>query len=249
MLNIKVLTVNIHKGFTALNRQYILPELREALRSVAADIVFLQEVTGSNLKHSARNSDFADEPHYEYLADSIWSQYAYGRNSVYSHGHHGNAILSKFPIIAFKNHDISISGPERRGLLHCTLEIPEISTQVHAICVHLSLLKSHRTQQLRQLGALIDHVVPSASPLVVAGDFNDWGQHAHTALADSANLAETFVVAQGKAARSFPALWPVLRLDRIYVRGALSHSPIELPFKPWRHLSDHVPLAATVNLN
>ena len=34
-----VLTVNIHKGFTALNRRFILPELREAVRSVGADMV------------------------------------------------------------------------------------------------------------------------------------------------------------------------------------------------------------------
>lgn len=30
-----VLTVNTHKGFTALNRRFILPELREAVRSGA----------------------------------------------------------------------------------------------------------------------------------------------------------------------------------------------------------------------
>lgn len=35
-----VLTVNTHKGFTALNRRFILPELREAVRSVSADVVF-----------------------------------------------------------------------------------------------------------------------------------------------------------------------------------------------------------------
>ncbi|MGH8805531.1 MAG: endonuclease/exonuclease/phosphatase family protein, partial [Polaromonas sp.] len=38
----KVLTVNIHKGFTFFNRKFILPELREAVRSVSADVVFLQ---------------------------------------------------------------------------------------------------------------------------------------------------------------------------------------------------------------
>ena len=43
---IKVLTVNTHKGFTAFNRRFILPELREAVRSTGADLVFLQEVLG-----------------------------------------------------------------------------------------------------------------------------------------------------------------------------------------------------------
>ncbi|MDO9195055.1 MAG: EEP domain-containing protein, partial [Rhodoferax sp.] len=43
--SIKVLTVNIHKGFSFFNRKFILHELREAIRSVGADVVFLQEVT------------------------------------------------------------------------------------------------------------------------------------------------------------------------------------------------------------
>jgi endonuclease/exonuclease/phosphatase family metal-dependent hydrolase len=46
-----VLTVNIHKGFTALNRRFILPELREAVRSVGADMVFLQEIHGTHERH------------------------------------------------------------------------------------------------------------------------------------------------------------------------------------------------------
>ena len=38
--SIKVLTVNIHKGFTFFNRKFILPELREAVRKIGADVVF-----------------------------------------------------------------------------------------------------------------------------------------------------------------------------------------------------------------
>jgi len=248
MLAITVLTVNIHKGFTALGRQYILPELREAVRDVAPDMVFLQEVTGSNARHSASIDTFADEPHYEYLADSIWTQYAYGKNAVYTHGHHGNAVLSKFPIVHFENRNISLTGPERRGLLHCELDIPLQPTHLHVICVHLSLLGSHRMEQLRRLCAFIDEVVPPLAPLIVAGDFNDWGQRAHAVLARSAQLTETFVHAQGNAARSFPARWPMLRLDRIYVRGVLAHNPMHLPAMPWKHLSDHAPLAARLVL-
>jgi endonuclease/exonuclease/phosphatase family metal-dependent hydrolase len=259
MLAIKVLTVNIHKGFTALNRQFILPELRAAVRSVGADLVFLQEVTGSNTRHSQRTGNLGDEPHYEYLADSIWSQYAYGRNSVHTHGHHGNAVLSKFPIARFQNHDISVTQLERRGLLHCELTIPHahssvqsqvqtrVQSNLHVICVHLSLLGSHRAAQLADLCRLINEVVPPQASLIVAGDFNDWGQSAHAVLAKHANLEEVFVSAQGKAALSFPARWPLLRLDRIYVRGVASHSPILLPAKPWKDLSDHAPLAGLIS--
>ena len=120
----KVLTVNVHKGFTTFNRRFMLHELREAVRDVAADLVFLQEVLGTHHRHARRFANFPQVPHYEFLADTIWSQYAYGRNAVYDNGDHGNALLSKFPITHYENHDISISGPERRGMLHCVLQPP-----------------------------------------------------------------------------------------------------------------------------
>jgi len=244
----KVLTVNIHKGFTFFNRKFILPELREAVRSVGADVVFLQEVTGNHVKHQDKFDNYPEAPHYEFLADTIWPQFAYGRNAVYTNGHHGNAVLSKFPIVRFENRDVSISGPERRGLLHCELQIPGRSVNVHAICVHLGLLESHRLQQMQMLCDLVRQDIPVHAPVVVAGDFNDWRHRAHTLLEESAELHEVFVQAYGRAARTFPARLPLLRLDRIYVRNAVGHAPVVLPLRPWSHLSDHAPLAAEIEL-
>ena len=246
--SLKVLTVNIHKGFTFFNRKFILPELREAVRTVGADVVFLQEVTGSHATHQDKFDNYPDTPHYEFLADSIWPQFAYGRNAVYTHGDHGNAIMSKFPIVRFENHDVSISGPERRGLLHCELQIPGRSLNVHAICVHLSLTEAHRTQQMDRLCRLAGDAIPAAAPLIVAGDFNDWRHRAGRQLAEGAGLHEVFVQANGHPARTFPARFPLLRLDRIYVRNAIGHAPVVLPNKPWSHLSDHAPLAAEIEI-
>ena len=245
---IKVLTVNIHKGFTFFNRKFILPELRDAVRKVGADVVFLQEVTGTNVKHTDKFDNYPETPHYEFLADSIWSQFAYGRNAVYTHGDHGNAVLSKFPIVKFENHDVSITGPEKRGLLHCELQIPGRGLNLHAICVHLSLTEAHRAIQMDRLCKLIHANVPAQAPVVVAGDFNDWRHRAHDQLAKGADLHEVFVQANGLPAKTFPARRPLLRLDRIYVRNAIGHKPVVLPHKPWSHLSDHAPLAAEIEL-
>ena len=247
-LSIRLLTVNIHKGFTFFNRKFVLSELREAVRAVGADVVFLQEVTGNHLKHAEKFDNFPDAPHYEYLADAIWSQFAYGRNAVYTNGHHGNAVLSKFPIVRYENRDISISGPERRGMLHCELKLPGQSRNLHAVCVHLGLVETHRTQQIKMLCDLVRKEIPARSPVVVAGDFNDWRRRAHAQMARGANMHEVFVQANGHAARTFPARLPLLQLDRIYVRNMLSHTPVELPAKPWSHLSDHAPLAAEIRL-
>ena len=161
--SLSLLTINIHKGFSFFNRRFILPELREAVRTAGADIVFLQEVHGSHDRHAARYTHWPDTSHYEFLADSIWNDFAYGRNAVYPEGDHGNALLSKYPISSYQNLDVSISGPERRGLLHCQLAVPG-QAQVHAICVHLGLREKHRALQLGLLCDLLD-TLPATAPV------------------------------------------------------------------------------------
>ena len=247
-LPLRLLTLNIHKGFSVFNRRMVLHELRDALRAEPADIVCLQEVLGEHHGHRKRHSAWPEKSQYEFLADSIWQQHAYGRNAVYTHGHHGNAVLSKFPIVSFDNHNISLTGPERRGLLHCVLDVGSGRLPVHVICVHLSLLESHRIQQLNLLGQLIAARVPKDCPLLVAGDFNDWRERAHATLQRNAALTEVHVQALGRAAPSFPARWPLVRLDRIYSRNIASALPVPLARQPWSRLSDHVPLMAELRL-
>ncbi|WP_339451433.1 endonuclease/exonuclease/phosphatase family protein [Pseudomonas sp. EA_5y_Pfl2_R50] len=241
-----VLTVNTHKGFTALNRRFILPELREAVRSVAADVVFLQEVHGTHEHHPKTYSNWPSMPQYEFLADSLWPQFAYGRNAVYPEGDHGNALLSKFQIIRHDNLDVSISGHENRGLLHCVLRLPGDGTELHAICVHLGLRESHRHAQLNLLGQRLAEL-PEDAPVIIAGDFNDWRQRADALLLPY-GLREVFAEHYGKPARSFPARLPALRLDRIYVRNLKACQPKVLANRPWSHLSDHVPLSVEIEL-
>lgn len=240
---LKVLTLNTHKGFTAFNRRFVLAELREAVRAAGADVVFLQEVIGAH----TRLLDSLKRPmgaQYEFLADSIWTAYAYGRNAVYDEGHHGNAVLSKFPILDYQNHDISDGRHERRGLLHCKLQTP--FGALHAICVHLGLLGRQRRRQLDRLCELVARAVPPSAPLIVAGDFNDWRSVAHGVLGRCAALREVFVEREQQAARSFPARFPLLRLDRIYIRNLRIRATAVLALRPWSHLSDHAGLLAEV---
>lgn len=241
----KLLTLNMHKGFTVFNRQFVLPELRDAVRTLSADIVFLQEVHGSHHRHAQRQKNWPDVPQYEYLADSMWPEFSYGRNAVYPHGDHGNALLSKFPIIRYQNLDVSIGNIEQRGLLHSVLKLPG-QKEIHAICVHLGLRESHRQQQLRLLCGLVESL-PATATVIVAGDFNDWRKKADSIL-HGCDLTEVFIANKGKLAKSFPARWPILSLDRIYLRNAKSVNPQVLNMRPWSHLSDHAPLAVEVHL-
>lgn len=243
---IKVLTLNTHKGFTSFNRRMVLHELRDAVRGTSADVVFLQEVIGEHAALASRFAQWPKRPQYEFLADEIWRDFAYGRNAVYPEGHHGNALLSKFPILRHENHDVSVSGPEeRRGLLHCVLALPG-GAELHAICVHLGLRAAHRRRQLDLLCRLVERAVPDHAPLVVAGDFNDWWVEAHQWLRRCVGLREAFVETCGKAARSFPARFPLLKLDRVYVRNVRIRHQAVLKLRPWSQLSDHAGLLVEI---
>lgn len=246
-MKLRILTLNTHKGFTYFNRKYVLPELRDAVRAVSADLVFMQEVLGAHETLARHHSDqWPDTPQYEFLADAIWHNHAYGRNAVYPSGHHGNALMCKHPISWYENVDVSIGNTEKRGMLHCQIARPDNGAVVHAICVHLGLRESHRQQQL---DLLCEHIsaVPVDEAVIVAGDFNDWRGKAHGKLA-SCGLTDVFEAAFGAPPKTFPARFPLLRLDRIYVRNVSGFSPIKLPNRPWSHLSDHAPLAAEVVL-
>ena len=242
---VHVLTINTHMGFSPLNRRFVLPELRSAIRSVEADVVFLQEVGEHRELATRAGADWPADPHHEFLAESIWPASAYGRNAVFPHGHQGNALLSKFPILREDNRDISIAGHEERGLLHCTLALPS-GRELHAICAHLGLLEKHRRRQIGLLCDLVRDGIPPDAPIVVAGDFNDWRAAGHRLLT-GCGLQEAFVATQGRLARSFPARRPFLPLDRIYVRDAQVREARVLSTRPWSHLSDHAPLMATLD--
>jgi endonuclease/exonuclease/phosphatase family metal-dependent hydrolase len=234
---VRLLTLNAHQGFNALRRRRLLLEIRAALRDSAADLVFLQEVGGDH-------GEAGPEEHYETLAEQVWPQYAYGRNAVVRGGHQGNAVLSKHPISQWRNVDVSVGRAEPRGLLHCVINVA--GTPLHAVCVHLGLRETHRRHQADRLVELIQSVPPTA-PLVVAGDFNDWRGKVHRRLVEASGLEEASRDAAASPARTFPAWWPLLRIDRIYVRH-VRHRAVPLPRRPWSALSDHVPVAADVML-
>ncbi|MBN9372459.1 MULTISPECIES: endonuclease/exonuclease/phosphatase family protein [Hydrogenophaga] len=241
--SLRVLTVNIHKGYSFFKRRFVLHELREAVRAVQSDLVFLQEVRGGG-EPDERHPGVSQ---YEFLADSIWKDHAYGRNAVAPRDSYGNAVLSHFPIVKSRNH--CLSGPHtvpQRGVLHCVVSHGTLPA-LHLMCVHLGLLERDRQAQIAALREVIDSEVPPDAPLIVAGDFNDWRQRADARLA-RIGLSEVFRQTQGRHACSFPAAWPLLRLDRIYVRGVASVRPLPMPRHPWSRLSDHAPLAAEVRL-
>ena len=244
MKTLQVVTYNMHKGFSQFQRELSVHDLKERLESLSADVVFLQEVVGSHVRHARRYGNWPVSPQYEFLADQLWSDYAYGKNSVYDAGHHGNAILSKYPIARWVNEDISMSRMERRGLLHCEIEIPGWDRPLHCINVHLGLFGHWRKRQLEVLRHRIERLVPRYDPVIIGGDFNDWRTWATSELGRSIGVEEAHLSVHGHHARTYPGWRPLLPLDRIYVRGLKVQRAQVLSGSPWRTLSDHLGLLA-----
>ena len=242
-----ITTYNIHKGFSQFNRQMMVHELRDRLRHLNPDIVFLQEVQGLHLGHADNHDNWPSSPQHEFLAEETWQASAYGCNMVYDHGHHGNAILSRFPILHSHNQDVTHLQFEKRGMLHCRIELPK-GPAVHCVCVHLSLFGYSRRKQMSALANYLDKLAEPNAPLIIAGDFNDWRNHADDSLTEQLGVREVFVSLRGRPARSFPSTLPVLRLDRIYVRG-FQVLDMQVPQgRAWARCSDHAPLIAELEL-
>lgn len=263
-MNLTIATYNIHKGVSSLGSRPRIQELKSAISGMSADVVFLQEVQGRHdllaLRHAGTWPSLSQ---HEYLAGD-GQHSAYGMNAVYDHGHHGNALLSNFPIVSSRNQDVSDHAWEARGILHCVVRVQ--SVEVHCYVIHLGLFAGSRKRQTEALVEAVRTTSPPEAPLIIAGDFNDWENQLSQSLLDHCGACEVFdanlsrrgfgtylrrLAGRGpkiQPARTFPAAMPMLKLDRIYVRGFEVESAKVLHGVKWARLSDHAPLVAQLRL-
>ena len=243
-----VLTYNIHKGFFIHPAAYVLEEIKQAIHSVRADLVFLQEIKAHHeIKLSRRRQKSEDreiQNQLEVIADTLWPYSAFGKNAAYSSGNHGNAILSVQPFSTWDNYDISTNQFEKRGVLHVTLERGPGLAPMHLFCLHLNLLEKGRKVQIRQFTREILEQVPHTAPVIIAGDFNDWRGRIERYFAGDLGLQEAHTVLRGEKAKTFPSWLPVLPLDRIYFSNVKVTACQVLRGRPWSRLSDHSAILA-----
>lgn len=245
-MKIRILSYNIHKGFTITNSEFILNDIRKALRELNADILFLQEVLGHHDNKRCQIPDWETAIQFEYLADTVWPHFAYGKNAIYPEGHHGNAILSKFPIIDWSNHVISTNRFEHRGLLKAKVQIPQTGKEILLANTHLDLTQRGRDQQA---GVLIEHMsAEDKLPWILVGDFNDWNKKISPRLENGLRAQEAFKHLHGKYPATFPSLFPVLSLDRIFIHKAQAITATTLTDSYWKKLSDHLPLLVEIEI-
>ncbi len=216
---INILTYNIHKGFDRYNRDFVLHRIKDQLQQADVDVVLLQEIQGRHYHHEIGISTWPEVSQFEFLADSIWPHYAYGKNAIYEKGHHGNAILSKYNLVEWNNLNLSRFQRASRSLLHGRVDMPNGRGPLHLICVHLDLIGFERKRQIKELKRYIEASIDATEPVILGGDFNDWHGGMGRMLEAQLEMQEAFRATHGNYAKTFPSHLPMLRMDRIYYRG------------------------------
>ncbi len=248
---LRVASYNIHKGVLGVGpaKRLRIHELRDGLQQLGADLVFLQEVQLEHRHHAQRFAHWPPQPQHELLGQALGMYTAYHTNARTRHGEHGNALLSRFPILGVAQYDVSDHRFEQRGLLHVRLQPPGQARPLHCIVVHFGLFAASRLRQSARLVQFIAANIPADEPVIVAGDFNDWRGALGAELA-AVQLHDVSARALGAAhqprwrhrVRTYPAWLPLVPLDRIYARGFAAHRVALGWGAHWARLSDHAPL-------
>ena len=232
---IKILTLNIHKGLDWKSKVPTVVQLKKLLIELDADIIFLQEVAGKHSKNSEKYDNWIEDQ-FEYLCHDLWPHSIYSHHALFDGRHHGNVILSRYEILESKVIDISLNPREQRALLFAKVNTGQ--SIINCLCVHLNLLHKDRMKQYELIENFINSKATEEDKFILAGDFNDWSQKASLFL----NLNEGYKNKHKKYAKTFPAPFPLLKLDRIYLSGLRTLHAEVLSHKNWKSISDHLPI-------
>jgi endonuclease/exonuclease/phosphatase family metal-dependent hydrolase len=226
-----VATYNIH-ACVGRDRKTTPERIAGVIQELNADIVGLQEV-------DSRPGTSTDSQQMQYLAQATGYDAIPGPTIKRHNRSYGNVLLTRHPIRRVRQVDLSLPGREPRGAIDAELEAHGIRLRV--LVTHLGLRAAERHVQLNRLSELLSNDV--IEPTVLMGDFNEWHPYQRTLR----RLRTLF--GRCPAPRSFPAICPVIALDRIWI------TPLSLLITTHAHkthlariASDHLPVKTLLEL-
>jgi len=224
-VGVRLATYNIHKG-VGRDRRRDPARIAAVIRDLGAGIIALQEV-------DAQRGGPAGAPEIDYLAEAAGYRIVVGPTRTRGDRSYGNVLLSAYPVRSVRRLDLTVAGREPRGALDVEVEVQ--GEPLRVLATHLGLFAPERVRQVRRL---LEHLGGSpAGPMVLLGDFNEWRPFARPLRMLHRAFGRT------PAPPGFPASFPVLALDRIWVRPAGGLGAV----RAWRTLaarnaSDHLPV-------
>src|SRR5271165_3809483 len=229
--SVKVVTYNIHTC-VGVDRRYDPSRIGAVLREIDADIACLQEVDARR-----RYDWYANQ--WAYLGEATGCRVITGAGIREYRARFGNAILTRFPVLAARSIDLTVTGYEPRGAIDADVLIGERVLRV--IATHFGLHAVERRQQANRLMAALGEPGRvkrrEAHAVLLMGDLNEWRGRRGAIRSLDRRLGPS------AAARTFPSWMPMLALDRIYADGRAILRDVSVYRSPLARLaSDHLPL-------
>ena len=163
------------------------------------------------------------------------------RWSAESHGFLGTIVLHAPHWQSTDAHLLDLPGHYPRGATIMTFQSGSLKFRL--VATHLSLGQVLRTAQMRAVGQYLTR--KARLPTVLAGDLNEWRPWGGFAFSKRV----TGVDLTGPARRSFPAIKPVLPLDRVMTTAPAKVTAARVITSDiLRSTSDHLPLWAEITL-
>jgi len=227
---IKVVSYNIKSGH-GMDGKIDLVRTAEVLARLDADFISLQEVD----LHRPRSFSVDQAA---YLARQLEMDYIFGVAIDYKIGAYGNAILSRFPLLKFTNHQLPAPDPKRAML---EIEVEVRGKVLRLFNTHMEL---DRKLRLRQIQDFIVPLILSADPATVfCGDLNEGPEEAGVSYLGH-YLQDSFRVNSGSGTATFPADHPSERMDYIFFNQACA--AVEYQIIPTL-ASDHLPIMTSID--
>jgi endonuclease/exonuclease/phosphatase family metal-dependent hydrolase len=223
---VTIATYNIHSA-VGNDRKFDPQRVAAVLHEMNADIVAMQEVP-------LGGGGWPDV--LQILQQATGYHAVEGPTQCVKRKRFGNAVLSRYPIIATRSIDLSFGRCEPRGALDADIDCHGHPLRV--VATHLGLRPAERREQIR---TLLQAFGTRSMPMILLGDINEWFMWGRPLRMLETHFEEV------PAPSTFPARWPVFALDRIWIspRHRLVHVKVhDTPLA--KMASDHLPLIAHI---
>ena len=218
---LRIASYNVH-GCRGSDGRKDAARIAAVIEEIGCDTVGLQE------------SDYR----LDYIAQRVGMQGIPGLTLLRHDGHYGNALLTRRKVLAVRRLPFTYSGREPRNALDVDLEVG--GETVRVIVTHLGLWPTERRFQVKQILNLVKQT-PISERIVVLGDINEWLPLGRPLRWLNGLFGHSIVE------RSFPSRWPLLALDRAWVRPRHSLLTLKAHRSPLATVaSDHLPVKALV---
>ncbi|MFB3925658.1 MAG: endonuclease/exonuclease/phosphatase family protein [Syntrophales bacterium] len=226
-----VASYNIHRCI-GIDGSYRPERITAVIHELRADLIGLQEV-------DSRLTAVSGMSQLDYIASMTRYKAIAGPCIRDDDGCYGNALLTRCPVMDFRLIDLSVPGFEPRGAIDVDLCMH--GTPVRVIVTHLGRRAAERRIQIRHLLRIVRK--DSSHLTIIMGDFNEWMPFSRALRIINSSFGAT------SARSTFPSIFPILALDRIWVLKSKSRPLFQVHGTPLSRIaSDHLPLRAEIQL-